>query len=532
MEAVICSSLQKIFTAQKDLPPESNKLFLFKGEKGNFQLAVRNETDAKLKITVETNIEYKIYRVNEIYSGLPVSTAAVNCTVLQGGKAGYYPDLLTPFSGELNAQKNILYSFWIEVFAEKKDEELKITVTDEKSRKELNASVFVNNNALLPQELIYTDWFHSDCLASYYNVPVFSEDYWRITENFIKNAAEHGINCLLTPLFTPPLDTEIGKERPTVQLVTVTKKGYTYSFDFSLLTKWIETAKRNGIKYFELSHLFTQWGAKAAPKIMAYTSNGYKRIFGWETKSTSQGYMSFLRQFGASLTEYARENGLTESFFVHCSDEPGKKDIRTYKKCAAAIKEYFGEFTHIDALSDYEFYGEGLVKLPVPEEGAIEDFYCKVPELWTYYCCGQYNNELPNRFFAMPGIRTRIIGVLLYKYNCTGFLHWGFNFYFSQYSKRLLDPFTETDAGNAFPSGDSFCVYPGENGEPLPSLREKVFFDALQDMRALKTAEEMTSRDTVLGLIEEVLGDINFNNYPMDENKLFELRKRLFESAI
>lgn len=28
---------------------------------------------------------------------------------------------------------------------------------------------------LPPQELIHTEWFHADCLAQYYNIPVFSE---------------------------------------------------------------------------------------------------------------------------------------------------------------------------------------------------------------------------------------------------------------------------------------------------------------------------------------------------------------------
>jgi len=528
MEAVICSSLQKVFSQQKNMPPEKAELYLFKGERGNIQLAARCSAPSKLNIAVYTKLKYNLYRVNEVYSGHPISESAVNCTVLSGGKPGYYPDLLTPFCGEADVQENKIYSFWIELFAGENNEEVIIRVTDGKETASLCAKVYVNSTALKEQELIYTDWFHSDCLSTYYNAPVFSEEYWRITESFMENAALHGVNCLLTPLFTPPLDTEIGKERPTVQLVGVTRKGYNYTFDFSLLTRWIETAKRHGIKYFELSHLFTQWGAKAAPKIMAETSKGYVRIFGWETKSVSQGYMSFLRQLGAALTEYADANGLTDTFFVHCSDEPGKDCIGTYKKCAAAVKEYFGAFKRIDALSDYEFYGEGLVDLPVPEEGSIEKFYGKVQSLWTYYCCGQYNNELPNRFFCMPSIRTRITGALLYKYNCEGFLHWGFNFYYTRLSRRAVDPFKETDAGNAFPSGDAFTVYPGEGGEPLPSIREKVFYDALQDLRALKTAESLTSRETVLGIIKETLGDIDFRNYPMDENPLLELRKKLY----
>ena len=150
-------------------------------------------------------------------------------------------------------------------------------------------------------------------------------------------------------------------------------------------------------------------------------------------------------------------------------------------------------------------------------------------DLWTYYCCGQYQNELPNRFFAMPSVRNRILGALLYRYACAGFLHWGFNFYFSQLSLREIDPFTVTDAGGAFPSGDSFTVYPGEDGEPLPSLREKGFYEGLQDLRALQTLEKKIGREETLALLEDTLGKITFSSYPMDETKILLLRERINE---
>ena len=77
--------------------------------------------------------------------------------------------------------------------------------------------------ARLPaQTLLHTEWFHADCLASYYGVAPLSEEHWRILENFIRAAGEeHGINMLLTPVFTPPLDTAVNGERLTVQLVDV-----------------------------------------------------------------------------------------------------------------------------------------------------------------------------------------------------------------------------------------------------------------------------------------------------------------------
>ena len=88
-----------------------------------------------------------------------------------------------------------------------------------------------------------------------------SERHWKLIEQFIKTAARTGITMLLTPLFTPPLDTAIGTERPTMQLVRVVKTGEKYTFDFTLLERWVKLCRKYGIEYFEMSHLFTQWGS-------------------------------------------------------------------------------------------------------------------------------------------------------------------------------------------------------------------------------------------------------------------------------
>ena len=101
------------------------------------------------------------------------------------------------------------------------------------------------------------------------------------------------MNMLYVPLFTPPLDTEVGGERTTVQLVGVTRQNGKYSFDFSELKRFMDFAAAHKIKYYEMSHLTTQWGAKACPKIMAKTENGCERIFGWDTSSLSEEYKAF-----------------------------------------------------------------------------------------------------------------------------------------------------------------------------------------------------------------------------------------------
>ena len=64
-----------------------------------------------------------------------------------------------------------------------------------------------------------------------------------------------------------------------------------------------------------------------------------------------------------------------------------------------------------------------------------------------YYCIDIDDNYLSNRYFHMPLQRTEIIGMQIYENEAQGFLHWGFNFYNTQYSTRPLNPYEETTAG-------------------------------------------------------------------------------------
>jgi hypothetical protein len=124
----------------------------------------------------------------------------------------------------------------------------------------------------------------------------------------------------------------------------------------------------------------------------------------------------------------------------------------------------------------------------------------------------------------MPLSTTRIIGFQLFKYGIEGFLQWGFNFYNSQYSLRSIDPFAVTDADSAFPSGDSFTVYPGKNGA-IESVRSEVFYQALQDMRALTLLCDRIGKKRTIAAVEADFGIITFFDYPRGTEKMLNLRK-------
>ncbi len=531
MELLLLNSLEKVFSDEKPNASDIKAISMLKNERTSFQAAFCPEKDGKISVSLG-GILAEISNAY-IVKDIPVGNACFEDSddFYLRKTSGIYPDYLLPANGETAVEKGKWYSIWIEVSGNGKITGKNSVTVDIKGDMTAAAEVEIEiiDADLSKQEIVYTNWYHSDCICNYYGIEPFTDEFWRINKNFIRTAVEHGMNCILTPLFTPPLDTKVGGERKTVQLVKVHKRGGKYSFNFVNLRKWISMCRECGVEYFEMSHLFTQWGAKHAPKIVATDRKGReKKIFGWFTRTSSKEYDDFLRQFSKKLIKVIDDEGIREKCFFHVSDEPGLHHLKTYKRRAKLLEECFPGFKVIDALSDYDFYETGAVKNPIPAENDIEPFVGNVPELWTYYCCCQGKEYVPNRFVSMPSLRNRILGVLLYKYDIKGFLQWGYNFYNSQYSIKTINPYEVTDAGGSFPSGDSFFVYPAENGTALESLRLKVFYDAFQDLSALKTLEKKIGRAKVLEILEKDREKpLTFKEYPHDDNWLLSMRETI-----
>jgi hypothetical protein len=397
-------------------------------------------------------------------------------------------------------------------------------------RAELRFTLDVLAESLPPQTLLHTQWFHADCLASYYHAAPLSEEHWEIIEAFMEPmASRYGINTLLTPVFTPPLDTAVGAERPTVQLVDIKAAGDTYVFGFSKLARWCRLARKHGITHLEIAHFFSQWGAETTPKIVAEENGAEKTIFGWDVPSDSPKYRKFLEQLLPALRGECAKHGYDKDHTIfHVSDEPhGEAQIANYRTAKKQIADLVEGSLIVDALSDFNFYKEGLVDHPAPANDAIAPFLeANIGGLWVYYCVGQ-SYRVPNRFIALPSPRSRAMGVLMYLYNIAGFLHWGYNFYYSALSKTLINPFLKTGGLKDWPAGDPFLVYPGDDRKPLSSIRGEVHRESLEDMRILALAEKKAGREKVLGIIHgDFPGEITFDNYPQEASYYIGLREK------
>lgn len=534
----IClSSLSKVFPDEELKDKSFTRASAFRNETYSFQVAYKSKyllRDISVNVNSSGLGGVSIRTVGLAPSELPCYNDPDD--YILRSTPGLYPDPLFVIDSKegIYAFPNQWRSLWITVeIAEDAlvgNYPIEISFLNESgellSQEIFNLEVI---SAVLPeQKLIRTEWFYTDCLATWYDVEAFSQGHWELIGKYLENAVKHGINMILTPIFTPALETAVGHERPTMQLIGIKKQGNQYSFDFEKLDKWIDLCLDRGVQYFEIAHLFTQWGAKNAPKIIAEEAGENKQIFGWDTNAFGLEYKQFLSQLLPSLTDYFNSRHLQNRVYFHISDEPGLGDLEHYKALSKFVRSFIKDYPTMDALSNFEFYQSGAVMNPVPSNDAVDIFLeNQVKDLWTYYCCAQTGNYVSNRFFYMPSQRNRVIGVQLYKYNLKGFLHWGYNHWYSGRSTKFLNPFTNTDANYSFPSGDAFLVYPGENG-PVDSIRHEVFREALQDLRTLQLLESLIGKEETLEFLEKDLKNpITFSEYPRDLTWSLSIREKI-----
>lgn len=565
----LTSSQTKLFPDSREIAPVEEG-YAFADEPHHFQLALRGETihGSAVSVQVTADVPTEVYR--EGY--LPVNHPMVFENDTAGfakREAGLYPDPLylrpsnptVEKAGQLWREKDTkttvnlssenTAAFWITLNPNGEpisagDHTITVRVLSiEDGRQdpyvvgERTYTLHVLPHRLAENTIYYTNWFHCDCLADTYDIPVWSERFWEILPSWLQQAAKHGMTTLLIPAFTPPLDTPIDHERMDVQLVDITVTNDGYAFDFTRLERFIRLALDCGIRYLEHAHLFSQWGAAHAPAVYATTKEGYKRIFGWDTDAGGDEYRNFLTAYLTALMQFSDQMGIRERWVFHVSDEPSAEHLENYRRGRALIEPLIKGCPIADAVYHAEYAANGTVQTPVAEVTLADPFAktCRCDrydepcddtiDLWLYYTGG--SSRCTNRMLPHTHARTRVLGTILYRYGAVGFLHWGYNFYYDRMSLGLFDPIGDPCGYKQMP-GSPYLVYPSTNGKPIPSIREMLMQEAMCDLRMLWKAEELLDRATVLSILEEVFGEkVHCHTIPEGET-LLALRKRLYEA--
>ena len=288
------------------------------------------------------------------------------------------------------------------------------------------------------------------------------------------------------------------------------------------MKRYVDLAKRCGIRNFEWCHPFTQWGVRHA--IRVYEGQGYSEKLLWpsNTGATSGTYREFLSQYLPGLYRFLTEEKILKRSFFHVSDEPhGSDHIENYRRARSVLMELAPWMNVMDALSDIEYGRQKLTDMPIASIRTALDFVNEDIPCWCYYCCGPRGKYL-NRLLDTPLAKIAMHGFLFYRWPFRGFLHWGYNYWYQSQSRILIDPYSVQDGGRwpGWAFGDPFVVYPGPNG-PIDSIRWEVFGESLQDYALLQTM----GIDRSSGILEPIR---SFSSFPKTEAWRRAARKRVF----
>lgn len=520
---VLCDSLEKVYGVEEPRPHALGELVMPKADIASFQIAIQPRPGwspghvggAVARVSAPEGLEVTTHAVDLVPCPLTASTRRDERYDHTG--PALLPDVLRPLAaGEGLALTQLQWrALWFTVRATEAlcEVEVRVELHCEHTGEPIGSvtvPVTVLDVELDDSPIICAQWFHVDGLAQHYGVEPYSPYGWELIERFARAAVESGSTSLLTPIHTPPLDTAIGTRRLDVSLVGIERTDDGWSFDMTRLEAWLQMCRRIGVRELEMAHLFSQWGGTSAPNIVDRTG---QLLFGWHTDSLGEEYLGFLAAYLPAVQACLDEHW-DGPVFWHLTDEPRGEHAERYGKLKEAVAPLLGDATVTDALSDLSLWSEGLIDPPIVSTDHAQPFVdAGLERPWLYYCTSQ-SQGVSNRFIAMPSYRNRVLGQQLFHYQASGFLHWGFNFWNTQLSRRPLNPFLDPSSGNGFQAGDAFIVYPGTGGQPWASIRFRVFREALDDLRVFTALAERDGRESV----ESLLGieSLTLVDYPDD----------------
>lgn len=501
--------------------------------------AARGEYEA-IQVAVRSPLARRVtLRAQPFHPGLPIRVRTVGRVPIERGTHRTppeervalppveLPDPLFPTDTlELEASRTECFWLDVEVAATVEPGEYRSVVEVASEEHTLRLPLVLKvYSASVPFEgqLLLTNWFSvRPREMGFGDAPAGSEPWWACANLLFDSMWAHRQNMFWTPLnppFIKPVVTESG----------------TLGFDFRLFDAWVEafSKPRGGQRktYIEGQPIAWRQGYDGQVKARIWRiENGVPKeaILEVSDPAAREGYRVFL----TALREHLVEKSWLDRFRIHITDEPHGHQLEPYAVLAGYIREFAPQFAIMEALDvrdDFAFF-EQHCDVWVPQLGRFDRSLDRMlerlksgKEVWIYTCLFP-NGAYPNRFVDYPLIKTRLLHWINFRWQFTGYLHWGWNQWRGGDSFRVLEP---PHGGSTFlPPGDAWIVYPGDR-QVLDSLRHEAMRDGVEDYELLTL---LARRDRPLAekLAETVVA--SFTDYVRDVPKFRQARRELLRA--
>ncbi|MDR3268959.1 MAG: DUF4091 domain-containing protein [Tannerella sp.] len=337
-------------------------------------------------------------------------------------------------------------------------------------KKQATAKVY---DVVLPEQTLWvTNMYWTDFLPKMNrDQPVipYSDRYWELLKELAHSMRDHGQNVY-------PVMFELSR--------ATLSPGLQYTFDFENFDKTVELFIREG----DLKRLESGYFGGGNPLLWYVPDgNGGSKTLPF-TNDTVRAYYS---QYIPALFRHLESKGWDKGFMLHIADEPS--DTKAYNEFASFIKKLEPNLKVIEAtILGQKLENSVDIHVPIIWYYQTEEAFYKAHqqaggEVWYYISCDA--RHYANRFLERELIQCRILHWINYRYDITGYLHWGLNYWKDEAGDRSL----YVDDTDWVPAGDSWIIYP-DYGKVYTSIRYEVTRDGIADYELLRLLEKKDAK--------------------------------------
>lgn len=344
------------------------------------------------------------------------------------------------------------------------------------------------------------NWIYYDKIPAQHNVEQWSERYFEILGNYIDNQLDLRSDVLMIPRGEPIRD----------------ENGKVIDFDFTSAEQVGNLALKKGMRYI-MGGFCVEWEAWNKPELYLL----------WDKVdvTTIEAYRQ-LKLYFTGVKKCIERNNWQNKYMQCLVDEPQFRTAPSYRALGAICRKFLPDVMINDPVETPEIAGAldiWVVKQAIYEK-YIEEFRTLQDcgeKLWIY-SCGYPAGKMMNHVMDLPISASRLIIYMCYKYNTPGFLHFGYHLHNEE---TWGEACYRASRGRKFPGGNSFIVYPVNNG-PQYSVRGHAQRCGIYDYELLKILGEKSPEKA-----EEILDLVcrDFSDYETDANKLDDARRQLLE---
>ncbi len=344
----------------------------------------------------------------------------------------------------------------------------KVTVRSDQEDQSLPVSITIYP-LTLPAErhLKVVEWYTTNGFSRFHGIQEeYSPAWFDMLQKYAENMAAHRQN-----IFQVPMEA-IG--------ISSSKSGK-LEFDFTRFDQIAQVFWNTGkMDYLETGEL-TRFGEKRWSDNEIFLRDfPVKSSFTGEMITMSgKDVIPFLLP---AFESHLRQKGWLNKTHFGIKDEPSMHNALAWKKVSSYMHDYAPDLIRMDAIETTDVLDE--IEIAIPKVDHFADWYDSFRkwqqqghELW-FYTVGIFQGSLfPNKTIDVPLIDCRTMHWLNYKYDATGYLHWGWN----QWTENPYE-----DVGMHI--GDGWHVYPAKDGV-LNSLRWEEMRNGIQDYEYFRMLE-------------------------------------------